>query len=106
VPGIFIAKYQDTQHGQRSHYESAARRSGGRAVPDGTHSIRALDIPTGKTVWNYLQVGGGHSTGGTLSTGGSLVFFGGTAAYSRRSTARPVSLCGIFSPMKGFAPPP
>jgi alcohol dehydrogenase (cytochrome c) len=48
----------------------------GSAVPGGTHSIRALDVRTGKTVWDYVQVGDGRSSSGTLSTDGGLVFFG------------------------------
>jgi alcohol dehydrogenase (cytochrome c) len=42
----------------------------------GTHSIRALDIQTGNTIWDYVQVGNGRSASGTLSTNGGLVFFG------------------------------
>jgi alcohol dehydrogenase (cytochrome c) len=52
---------------------------GGGAAPGmgpGTHSIRALDIQTGDTIWDYPQVGSGHSASGTLSTDGGLVFFG------------------------------
>jgi alcohol dehydrogenase (cytochrome c) len=42
----------------------------------GVHSIRALDIQTGNTIWDYPQVGRGRSASGTLSTDGGLVFFG------------------------------
>jgi len=52
---------------------------GNSAAPNagpGTHSIRALDIQTGKTIWDYPQVGNGHSWSGILSTDGGLVFFG------------------------------
>jgi len=48
----------------------------GSAVPGGTRSVRALDLQTGKTVWDYAQVGTGQSTSGTLATDGGLVFFG------------------------------
>jgi alcohol dehydrogenase (cytochrome c) len=51
----------------------------GSAAPQagtGTHSIRALDIQTGNTIWDYPQVGNGRSASGTLSTDGGLVFFG------------------------------
>ena len=42
----------------------------------GTRSIRAMDIQTGKTVWDYPQTPGGTSMSGTLSTDGGLVFIG------------------------------
>jgi len=42
----------------------------------GTQSVRALDIHTGKTVWNFVQEGEGLPLSGTLSTRGRLVFFG------------------------------
>lgn len=38
--------------------------------------IRALDIQTGKTVWNYAQTGDSTTYSGVLSTAGGLVFFG------------------------------
>jgi len=48
----------------------------GTFVEGGTRSVRALDIQTGKTAWDYFQVGGTRGASGTLSTGGGLVFFG------------------------------
>ncbi len=38
--------------------------------------IRALDIQTGKIVWNYPQTGDSTTYSGVLSTAGGLVFFG------------------------------
>ena len=38
--------------------------------------IRALDIQTGATVWNYPQTGPSTTYSGVLSTAGGLVFFG------------------------------
>ena len=38
--------------------------------------IRALDIQTGETVWNYAQTGDSTTYSGVLSTAGGLVFFG------------------------------
>lgn len=38
--------------------------------------IRALDIQTGTTVWNYAQTGNSTTYSGVLSTAGGLVFFG------------------------------
>jgi alcohol dehydrogenase (cytochrome c) len=45
-------------------------------VPGGLRSVRALDIQTGNTVWDYAQTPGGRSAAGTLSTDGGLVFVG------------------------------
>jgi alcohol dehydrogenase (cytochrome c) len=47
----------------------------GSAGADGKRAVRALDLQSGRTVWDYVQVGTGRSSSGTLSTGG-LVFFG------------------------------
>jgi alcohol dehydrogenase (cytochrome c) len=62
----------------------------GSAVPGGTHSIRALDIQTGKTVWDYVEIGEGRgpSASGTLSTNGGLVFFGGDGGVFTALDAR------------------
>jgi alcohol dehydrogenase (cytochrome c) len=38
--------------------------------------LRALDLETGKIVWEVPQIGPGTSWGGVLSTAGGLVFFG------------------------------
>ena len=45
-------------------------------IPGGRRSIRALDIQTGNTAWDYAQTPGGRSAAGTLSTNGGLVFVG------------------------------
>lgn len=42
----------------------------------GKKYLRALDVETGKIVWEYPQVGAGNSWGGVLSTSSGLVFFG------------------------------
>jgi PQQ-dependent dehydrogenase (methanol/ethanol family) len=49
-----------------------------RDAPDepGRKYLRAIDVQTGRIVWQYLQVGPGNSWGGALSTAGGLVFFG------------------------------
>jgi alcohol dehydrogenase (cytochrome c) len=50
--------------------------------PGSKRYIRALDIQTGRTVWDYEQIAG-RSSSGTLSTGGGLVFFGeGSGAFA------------------------
>jgi alcohol dehydrogenase (cytochrome c) len=49
-----------------------------RLAPDTTNQkfIRALDIQTGKMVWEYPQTGTKQTYSGVLSTAGGLVFFG------------------------------
>ncbi len=58
-------------------FELGKRWFGGNAAmsPGSRSYFRALDIQTGKTVWDY-QMQGTRSTSGTLSTAGGLVFFG------------------------------
>jgi alcohol dehydrogenase (cytochrome c) len=41
----------------------------------GRKILRAIDIETGKTVWEHTQDGPADSWGGVLSTAGGLVFF-------------------------------
>ncbi|MBL8178539.1 MAG: PQQ-dependent dehydrogenase, methanol/ethanol family [Bryobacterales bacterium] len=57
----------------KSHYGGATRR-----VPDepGKKYLRALDLRTGRIVWELPQEGPAESWGGTLATQGGLVFFG------------------------------
>ena len=59
-------------------FEMGKRYFGGTGslAPGGTRSVRALDLETGNTVWDYAQVGAGRSASGTLSTAGGVVFFG------------------------------
>jgi len=51
---------------------------GTRGMPDeaGKKYLRAIDVQTGKIVWQYPQIGPGNSWGGVLSTAGGVVFFG------------------------------
>lgn len=41
--------------------------------------LLAFNFATGTFAWKYPQVGGAHSTGGTMSTAGGLLFFGDDA---------------------------
>jgi PQQ-dependent dehydrogenase (methanol/ethanol family) len=45
-------------------------------VPEGRKYLRALDIESGKIVWEAPQVGHGDSWSGVLATAGNLVFYG------------------------------
>jgi alcohol dehydrogenase (cytochrome c) len=66
---------------------------GTRRVPGETPErfLRALNIQTGKLVWEVPQIGGGGGWGGVLSTAGGIVFFcdesGALAAADAKSGA-------------------
>ncbi len=57
----------------QSFYGGGTRRVPGEP---GQKFLRALDVKTGKIVWEVPQVGPADSWGGVLSTAGGLVFFG------------------------------
>ena len=46
------------------------------AIEDGGKFLRALDLRTGKLVWESSKVGGSATASGLLSTAGGLVFYG------------------------------
>ena len=46
------------------------------AIDDGGKYLRALDLQTGKLVWESAKVGGSATASGLLSTAGGLVFYG------------------------------
>jgi alcohol dehydrogenase (cytochrome c) len=68
---LYFSKTKAFTQGE-TFYSTGTKRS-----PDG-HSqkiLLALSPADGKKVWQYPQVGGGRSWGGTLTTAGGLVFF-------------------------------
>jgi PQQ-dependent dehydrogenase (methanol/ethanol family) len=56
-----------------SYYGGDARTIPGEP---GQKFLRALDIETGRVVWEFPQIGTANSWGGVLSTAGGVVFFG------------------------------
>jgi alcohol dehydrogenase (cytochrome c) len=46
------------------------------AVEGGGKFVRALDLQTGKVVWEIPNVGGGISASGVMTTSGGLLFYG------------------------------
>ncbi|HEY2015813.1 MAG TPA: PQQ-binding-like beta-propeller repeat protein, partial [Bryobacteraceae bacterium] len=54
-----------------------------RAVPDERPQkiLRAIDIQTGRIVWEVPETGSGESWGGVLSTAGGVVFFGDDSGW-------------------------
>lgn len=69
--GIFTKSDAWWEQG-KSFYGGGTRRVPGEK-PE--RFLRALDIQTGKTVWEIPQIGGGGGWGGVLSTAGGLIFF-------------------------------
>jgi len=58
------------------------------AVEPGQKVLRALDIETGKRVWELPQIGPADSWGGVLSTGGGVVWFGEDSGAFAAADAR------------------
>ncbi|HXJ40035.1 MAG TPA: PQQ-binding-like beta-propeller repeat protein, partial [Bryobacteraceae bacterium] len=57
-----------------SFYGGGTRRATGR--PEGGKFLRAIEVQTGKTVWEIADIGGGILGSGLMATAGGLVFFG------------------------------
>lgn len=83
--GIFTKSDAWWERG-KSFYGGGTRRVPGE-IPE--RFLRALDIQSGKVVWEIPQIGGGAGWGGVLSTAGGVVFFcdesGALAAADARS---------------------
>ena len=70
----------------------------GRIVPAGADEpaqrmLRAIDIQTGKAVWELPQTGAVNSWGGALSTAGGVVIFGedsGALMAADAATGKPL----------------
>jgi PQQ-dependent dehydrogenase (methanol/ethanol family) len=76
---IYTKSSEWWQAGQ-SFYGGAARRVPGEVSQK---FVRALDIQTGKIVWEVPLVGAGRTGSGVLSTAGGVLFFGDdTGAFS------------------------
>jgi alcohol dehydrogenase (cytochrome c) len=69
--GIFKKSEDEIEMGERFYGGTTGRGP----EPNQGSSIKALDIRSGKTVWEY-PLGGGFDRSGTLSTAGGVVFFG------------------------------
>jgi len=64
----------------KSFYGGGTRRSPGDTVSG--KFLKALDIQTGKTVWEIPDIGGGILASGVMATAGGLVFYGdGNGAF-------------------------
>jgi alcohol dehydrogenase (cytochrome c) len=59
-----------------TYYSTGVKRIPGE---DSRKLLLAYSLDSGVLAWKYPQVGGGHSSGGTMTTAGGLVFFGDDA---------------------------
>jgi alcohol dehydrogenase (cytochrome c) len=71
----FFFKPQPFQEGQ-GYYSTGAQRIPGE---NSQKLLVAFNLDTASIAWKYPQIGGGHSSAGTLATAGGLVFFGDDA---------------------------
>jgi alcohol dehydrogenase (cytochrome c) len=61
----------------QSYYDGSTRQVSGERAQK---FLRALDIQTGKLVWELPQTGPANTWGGTLATAGGVVFYGDDSA--------------------------
>jgi alcohol dehydrogenase (cytochrome c) len=59
-----------------TYYSTGVKRIPGE---DSRKLLLAYSLDSGVLAWKYPQIGGGHSSGGTMTTAGGLVFFGDDA---------------------------
>ncbi|HEY9127775.1 MAG TPA: PQQ-binding-like beta-propeller repeat protein [Acidobacteriaceae bacterium] len=81
---------------QLGHGYMAGSFSGDPADP-GVRILRAIDIHTGKAVWEIPQTGDATSWGGVLSTAGGIVFFGADDGTFSAADARTGKLLYTFA---------
>jgi alcohol dehydrogenase (cytochrome c) len=63
----------------RAGFTPANGFNGGGAGAGGQQFLRALDIETGKVVWEIPQTGTSNNYAGTLTTEGGLLFYGASS---------------------------
>lgn len=73
----FFSKTEPQRFKEGETYNS----TGVKRIPgeDSRKLLLAYSLDSGDLAWKYPQVGGGHSSGGTMTTAGGLVFFGDDA---------------------------
>ena len=79
----------------KSYYGGATRRVPGE-VPK--KFLRALDLRTGKIVWERGLEGPGRTWGGVLSTAGNIVFYADDSGDFAAADAKPAGPCGASRP--------
>ncbi|MGB7436369.1 MAG: PQQ-dependent dehydrogenase, methanol/ethanol family [Candidatus Acidiferrum sp.] len=81
---IYFKKAQEFQEG-KEFYSTGVKRSPG---DQHKHLVVAYNLESGKPAWRAVQLGGGHSSAGTMTTKGGLVFFGDDAQSFEAVDAR------------------
>ena len=71
----YFFKPQPFQEGQ-AYYSTGVKSIPGE---DSQKLLVAFNLDTASIAWKYPQIGGGHSSAGTMATAGGLVFFGDDA---------------------------
>ena len=71
----YFFKPQPFQEGQ-GYYSTGVKSIPGE---DSQKLLVAFNLDTASIAWKYPQIGGGHSSAGTMATAGGLVFFGDDA---------------------------
>jgi alcohol dehydrogenase (cytochrome c) len=70
---------------------------GGDPADPGKRILRAIDIHTGKAVWQIVQAGDATTWGGVLSTAGNIVFFSADDGTFNAANARTGKLLYTFA---------
>jgi alcohol dehydrogenase (cytochrome c) len=81
---LYFLKTQKFAEGQ-TYYSTGVKHS---PEDRGQKFLLAYELGSEKPAWRYLQVGSGHSSGGTMTTAGELVFFGDAAQSFEAVDAR------------------
>jgi alcohol dehydrogenase (cytochrome c) len=84
----------------KSFYGGGTRRVPGDNAPG--RSLKAIDIQTGKTVWEITDVGGGILGSGLMATAGDLVFYGDGSGAFVAASARDGKLLWHFNTGQGW----
>ena len=84
----------------KSFYGGGTRRVPGET--SGGKFLRALDIQTGKTVWEIADIGGGILGSGLMATAGGLVFYGDGSGAFIAADAKSGKLLWHFNTGAGF----
>jgi len=87
----------------RGYYSTGVER-----IPGETSQkvLAAFNLDTNSIAWKYPQVGGGHSSGGTMTTAGGLVFFGDDAGSLEAVDARTGKPLWHFNTGQGMSASP
>jgi len=95
---IFTKRREEWEHG-KSFYGGGTRRASGETRRE--KFLRALDVQTGKIVWE-IPVEGGILQSGLMSTDGGLIFYGDGSGDFVAADARSGELLWHFNTGQGW----